>query len=251
MADGDPELELEPEVDLDDDEALADADPVGGDEPAEEIDAKPQEQQATEPAKEQQEQQVRQPTRGENRFQALRNDNQRLAAELSDTRRRLDEISRRMEQPKAQESPEARAQRLALMTPEERISETLRESEQRMQTQFQNMQFQSADQASRTAFSAKATVDPLYAKYAPKVEAMIAEERAKGYPIVDRELVLQILIGRAALERRSSKEGKQEVRQAQRRVAAQRTRPINSGSDTQATRRQGESLERRLENMQI
>lgn len=250
MADGDPELELEPEVDLEDDEVLADTDPVETPEPEEQVDAKaaPDEPGKTEPEPQQD---VRQPTRGENRFQVLRNDNQRLTAELSDTKRRLDELTRRIDQPRVQESAEQRAQRHALMTPEERITESLNEARQNFDSRLNQMQFQSADLASRTAFSAKAAVDPLYAKYAPKVEAFVAERRAEGHPFIDRELAFTILVGQAALERRGSKEARQEARQAQRRVNAQRGRPVNSGSDTQATRRSGSTPEQRLENVNI
>jgi len=244
----DPEDELDVEVDPPaepdlEDEGL-DTNEQGNETPEQpDVAAQPQDQQQPEP------EQTRQPSRGENRFQTLRNDNQRLNGELAETRRRLDELARQVTQPRG-ESPEQRAQRFALMTPQEQMAETLRESEQRHAQQMQGFQAQMLDQADRTQFQAKAAVDPLYAKWGPKVEGKLAELRARGNNI-EREVLLKFMIGEAALERRGSKEGKREVQQAQKRVQNARTKPSNSGSDTQTQRRQADSLERRLENQQI
>lgn len=242
---GDDELDLadlEPEPEVP-------ADP-SDDEPAEPEAQEPQ-QDAAPQDDQQQVQPERQPTRGENRFQTFRNENQRLSNELLDTRRRLDELTRRLEQPRPPtETPEQRAQRHALMSPQEVMAETLRDAEMRQAQREQMFQGQMLDAADRTAFQAKSAVDPLYAKWGPKVEGRLAELRARGTN-VEREILLKYLIGEAALERRGSKEGRREVQQAQRRVQAQRTRPGNSGSDTQAQRRGGQSLEARLENVQI
>ena len=195
----------------------------------------------------------RQPSRRDARIQTLTEQIRERDQRLAETNRRIDDLIRQQGQlarPQG-ETPEQRAARFALMTPQEQISETLRESEARHTAQMQQFQMQSLDVADRTAFQAKAAVDPLYAKWGPKVEGRLAELRAKGNN-VEREVLLKFLIGEAALERRTGKEGRREVAQAQRRVAAQRTRPQNSGSDTQNQRRQqGTSLERRLENIQI
>lgn len=219
-----------------------------GDEPEQPAEQEPEAQgQQDQPTRD--EPPARQQTRGENRFQTLRNDNQRLDRELAETRRRLDEITRTIARPQG-ETPEQRAQRHALMTPQEIMSETLRESEGRMAQQIQHLQFQNLDTADRTAFQAKAAVDPLYAKWGPKVEGKLAEMRSKGQS-AEREVILKFLIGEAALERRGTREGRREVAQAAQRVRGQRVRPSNSGSDTAADRRQQGSLERRLENVQI
>lgn len=248
MADPNDELDLEvdppAEPDLED-EGL-DTDEQGDEEQPNPPDLAAQQDQQEQ---ERQPEPARAPSRGENRFQALRNDNQRLDRELAETRRRLDEITRSMNRPQG-ESPEQRAQRHALMTPEERMQETLREAEGRMAQTVQGLQLQNADVADRATFQAKAAVDPLYAKWGPKVEGKLAELRAKGQS-AEREVILKFLIGEAALERRGSKEGRREVAQAAQRVRGQKVRPSNSGSDTQSDRRQQGSLERRLENVQI
>jgi hypothetical protein len=204
----------------------------------------------TEPQGERQE---RRPSRGENRFQRQQNENVRLNGELAAANRRLDDLSRQMAEARkpAVESPEQRQARFALMTPQEQMQETLRESEQRFSSQMSQMQMQMAEQNDRTQYQTQARVDPLYAKWGPRVEGKLAEMRANGQN-APRDVVLRYLIGEAALERRGSKAGKAEVAQAQNRVRAARTRPGNAGSDTQSTRRSSEaSLERRLENVQI
>lgn len=244
MADGDDELDIELEPDPVEPEELAEPE-----EPA-----VPEEglKEPGEPAPE-----VREPpvaaqlSRRDTRIQTLADEARQAKAELAETRRRLDELSRQMTQPRVQaESPEQRAARFALMTSQEQMAETLRESEQRTAALVQQVQMQSADAADRAAFQSRAAVDPLYAKWGPKVEGKLAELRARGNN-VEREVLLKFMIGEAALERRGSTAGKAEVKQAQKRVAGQRTQPTNSGSDTAPQRRQQVSLERRLENMNI
>ena len=253
-ADGDPEpdeeldnLELEPEADLEDEGTEADEqDSSREDQVDDRTDVAAKDKDPETPQS-----QERQPSRSESRIRSLTEESRQAKQELAETRRRLDELSRQMAQPRPQQETVAqRAERFSMMTPQEQIAETLRESEQRHAASMNQMQMQMLDTADRTAFQARAASDPLYAKWGPKVEGKLAEMRAKGQN-VERDVLLKFMIGEAALERRSSKEAKTEVRQAQRRVNAQRTRPTNSGSDTQAQRRTGSSVERRLENVQI
>jgi len=191
------------------------------------------------------------PSRRDNRIQSLTERIRERDTELADVRRRLDELTRTVQQPRPQgESPEQRAQRRALLTPQEQMQEDLRESEARVTQIVQSTQAQNAEFADRTAFQAQCAVNPLYAKYAPKVEGKLAELRTQGSN-VSREAILRWMIGDAAIARMSSKEGKKEVRDAQTRVRRQTVRPPGGGSDTAATRRREESLERRLENLNI
>jgi hypothetical protein len=247
MADDDPDEELEV-VDPDpvEPEDLADPDEPAEPEAGGEAAAAPAgETQTPEPQPE------RQPSRGEQRIRALSEQLKERDLRLAETNRRLDELIRAQGPARPQgESPEQRAARFAVMTPQEQIAETLRESEARHAQQMTALQMQMLDAADRTTFQAKAASDPLYAKWAPRVEGKLAELRAKGNN-VERDILLKFMIGEAALERRASKEGKQETRQAQRRVASQRARPVNSGSDQQAQRRQVDNLERRLENVNL
>ena len=243
MADADDEeLELEPDP----------VEPEELDEPEEPTESAEGPKEPGEPAPEVREPPVvAQPSRRDTRIQTLADEARQAKQELAETRRRLDDLSRQMTQPRPpSESPEQRAARFALMTPQEQMSETLRESEQRTAVLVQQVQMQSSDAADRAAFQSRAVVDPLYAKWGPKVEGKLAELRARGTNL-EREVLLKFMIGEAALERRGSTAGKAEVKQAQKRVASQRTRPASSGSDTAPQRRQQQTLERRLEDVQI
>ena len=246
MADGDqdPDDELDLEIDA--------TEPDLEDEPGDPVDEPEQDEPEDQPvaAQDQPAREPDRPSRRENRIQTLRNELRERDQRLADTNRRIDELLQRQQPQHQGESPEQRAQRFSLMTPQEQIAETLRESEQRHNATLSQMQTQMLDTADRTSFQTKAAVDPLYAKWGPKVEGKLAELRANGNN-VEREVLLKFMIGEAALERRGSKEGRQETRQAARRVQGQRVRPTNSGSDTQTQRRQQTSLERRLENESI
>ena len=239
----DPELDLEAEQPSDQPEDPEASEPES-EQPEETAEASPP-VEAQEPVEEPQ-----RPSRRDTRIASLTDRLKEADAERETFRRRLAEVEQRYQQPKAQESPEQRAQRRALMTPQEVMTEELNEAKNSFTQQLQQVQWQNAETADRTTFQAKCASNPLYAKYAPKVEGKLAELRTRGINS-EREVLLKYLIGEAALERMSSKEGKQEVRQAQQRVKRATVRPSNSGSDEAATRRREESLERRLENLNI
>ena len=257
MADGDPELddELEapdPQADEEIEDDAVDDGEQEADEPSAD-DGSPDLAAQPDGRREQADQQTeRRPSRENERVRSLREQVKERDQRLAETNRRLDEIIRGQVQPQQRgETPEQRAQRHALMSPAEIMDERLREAEQRFEARINATTFMNAEMSDRTAFQAKAAVDPIYAKWGPKVEALLAERAAKGQPPVEREVAIRWLLGDTMLKQRGSKEGKREVRDAQRRVASQRTRPANSGSDTQAQRRSRDSVERRLENVQI
>jgi len=252
MADGDkeldPELELEP-GDAEGDQEVAEVGEGEQPQPDQQADAEaePEVQEQERPV----EQQTRQVPRSESRIRTLVEENRRKDSELAEVRRWIDDLTRQVQQPSPQrETAEQRAARFAVMTPQEQIAESLRESEARWEQRMQGFQAQTAEAQDRTQYQAKAASNPVYAKWAPKVEGKRAELAARGQ-FVDRETILKYMIGEAALERLNSKEGKREVQKAEQRVANARVRTGNSASDTQATRRQNTSLERRLENVQI
>lgn len=231
-----PENETEPETEQEVETEEVDSEPEQG---ADDAEPGTQDRQASD----------RQPSRGERRHQVLSNELQEARKREADLNRRLDALLAGQTKQPSGESPEQRAQRLALLTPEERISETLRESEVNHRREMQGLQFAILDGNDRAAFEAKATVDTLYAKWKPKVEAELAELRAKGQN-VDREKLMDYLIGKNARE--SRKQGDKQRQEARGRVNSQRTRPSNSGSDTAPNRRdRNTSLERRLENQSI
>ena len=216
-----------------------------------ETESEQEEVQASTQETERQEQTEQQPSRRDRRIETL-------TASLAEERRLREDTNRRLDvllagqqnRPPAGESPEARAQRLALLTPEERITAELQDAKQTFSREMQVVRFQSEDNGDRAAYEAKATVDPLYAKWRPKVEAELTDLRRQGMN-VSRERLMYYLIGKNAVEGRQAVKGPQRAA-AQTRVNAQRTRPSNSGSDVQGTRRdRTASLERRLENQSL
>lgn len=248
----DEELEADPELDLEAEQPSDQPEEPEGEEPEQ-----PEPEEAAEPeqqpvaAQEPVAQEPQRPSRRDTRIQSLVESNRQKDTELSDVRRRLDELTRTVTQPRpAQETPEMRAQRRALMTPQEVMQEELSEAKAGFTQQVQGLQVQQQEFADRTAFQAQCASNPLYAKYAPKVEGKLAELRAQGTN-APRDAILRWLIGDAALTRMGSKEGKREVAQAQQRVKRATVKPPSGGSDEAATRRREESLERRLENLNI
>jgi hypothetical protein len=190
----------------------------------------------------------RQSSRGERRHQALSNRLQDMERRNSDLERRLNESLARQTGPR-QETNEERESRLALLTPEERMQVRMTDAEQRHGQQLFSLQMQLKDGQDRTSFEAKAFNDPLYKRWAPKVEAELAALRTQGQT-VDREKLLYYLIGKAAVEARTP--GRKQQRQAQQRLQRANSRPANNRSDTGSSRRtQASSLEKRLEDVPL
>ena len=66
------------------------------------------------------------------------------------------------------------------------------------QQQSQQALFQAQDMADKTAYTTKGISNPIYSKYADRVEAELGKARANGSN-VPREVILQLLIGRDML----------------------------------------------------
>jgi hypothetical protein len=196
--------------------------------------------------------QPQQPSRRDRRIETL-------TTSLAEERRHREELNRRLDallsgqvqRPQPGESPETRAQRLALLTPEERMREDLQVATQGFAREMAATRFQTQDGNDRAAFEAKALVDPLFKKWAPRVETELQTLRQQNQN-VEREKLMYYLIGKNAVENRSGA-ARQQRAAAQQRVRSQTTRPSNSGSDVAANRRsdRNASLERRLENQQL
>jgi hypothetical protein len=246
--DADPEeVELDPPEDADVESQDLEVEEQETEPEQDEVDAAGQQGQDQQEPGEQ-----RQLSRGEQRQQRLANELREARQREADLNRRLDLALTARPQPTQQgESPEARAQRLALLTPEERIREELQETRREFAAIAQRQQFATTEAGDRAAFQAKATVDPLFKKWEAKVEAELMALRSQGSN-VEREKLMYYLIGKAAVEGRGATKNGQRA-QGQQRVRQQTTRPGNSGSDVQAQRRpeRSNSLERRLENQSL
>ena len=253
--DDDPELDKDLDLDPPEDpveDAEVESQDVDGDQDEADVDAEAEQVDTTKAVQTTEAETERQPSRAERRIsgqqEALRVRDQQIA----DLNKRLDGLLAQTQQrQEPQENPAQREQRLALLDPVERMRVEMHEAQQVSTRQMQAMAFNLQDSSDKATFDAKSLVDPLYAKWGPKVESFLNELRSKGQN-VGREQALKYLIGEAALAgRKASSKQRQE---AAGRVARNRTRPGNSGSDTQVNRRGGSdatALERRLENVEI
>lgn len=176
----------------------------------------------------------------------------------ADFERRLNEIERQRSQPTPAELEAARRaeeERLALMTPEQRIDYRFAQQEQRHQQEIHRVRLETRISADKAAFESVKASNPTARKYAAEVEAAVAAEAAKGM-LVDRMVAFQFILGKHALERINATSGKQKANGA-RRVNAQQTRPGRAGGDQQGDRRgqRGDdseaALERRLGNVKF
>jgi hypothetical protein len=197
--------------------------------------------------------------RGEDRIRAL-NERLRVAErERQDANRRLDEmLARRADQQapmtRQVESEAQRQHRRSSLTPEERIAEDLRESEQRMTQQMQGMQATNWDNSDRALYQGRASSDPLYRRWSDRVETEVKRLQTQGQYGVAREAILKFLLGSKVLEQRDNGSGKKRRDTAARRVAANTTRPSQGRSDANSGRRErsgGKSLEERLADTQL
>ncbi|HEX8838212.1 MAG TPA: hypothetical protein VF748_14820 [Candidatus Acidoferrum sp.] len=199
--------------------------------------------------------QQRQVPRSENRIRTLVEESRRKDQELAEVRNRLDVLAAQLSGGGNQrETPEQRATRLALLSPEDRIREEFREAQTENTRNMQLMQFQLMDSSDRASFEAKATVDPLYKKWQSEVERELSAMRRKNQN-VPREDLMYYLVGKAAMQARGGKEVAKQRSAAESRVRRATTRAPNSrsdvGSPAQSRTRQQQSLEKRLENVAI
>lgn len=196
---------------------------------------------------------ARRPSRAQTRIQTLtttareaKENVERLERELADFRAE----QRQRQQQSAQESPEARASRRALMDPLEVMREDLGESEKRTRDLLHQQALHTQETNDKLTYNAILREAPHLKKYDADVEKVRKEQAERGI-FVPREVLLDLAIGRAARAAAAKGAGKAR-QQAAGRVAAQRVAPARAGGDTATTRgRQGDSPEKRLENVPI
>jgi hypothetical protein len=166
--------------------------------------------------------------------------------------RRFDEFAQRQANPpQPRESEDQRNARRALLSETERAAEDIRESEARMTARLNHTTLTVQDASDKSIYTAKATSDPLYKKWEPKVEAELQRLRSLGAN-VSRQAILEWLVGKAALESRGSKTNRTNEALGRRRLERQKVPARDSRNDaTQSRRGGGRSLEDRLANQPI
>lgn len=235
-AGGDP-----PEDDLDLDQ---DDDPVaeGDDEPEDQVDAAEDDDEdddggADDPP-------PRQPSRGERRFQTLTNEVKTERERALRLERELQQLREQQNRGNSRQSEEEEAQRLALMTVEERVEYKLNKALESHRRESEIVQFRSVDAQDKATFDGRYRAHPKYGKYCDEVEAELAKSRAAGVN-VQRETVLAALIGRRVLAKTTSAPPARRA-EAQRRLKRNETRPADARGGEARGRRGVQSLEERL-----
>jgi hypothetical protein len=163
--------------------------------------------------------------RGEKRIQALARELKERKERDEPRDRELAELKARVNAP-SRPDPELEAQRLALMTPEERMQHQLDQGLQTNRQMLQRMEQMQRDQLDKVAYTAAATKDPRRAKLQDTVEKVYQEQLAAGR-WVPRETVYFHELGKlvasqvAKKKPAAKKEGEDRVRR--------QTAPLGSG----------------------
>jgi len=185
---------------------------------------------------------ARQPSRGERQYAELRRQRREDAAAIATLTRQLDEMRRNPPQPQQPtETAAQRAERLALMSPEERIAETVNSALAVHEHKTAQLTNHLLDQSDRSSFQARCAANPVFQKIANEVEQRLAGFRQRGEASVPREVIATYIIGeRAIAQMGKAKPGAQQRRQQQT------SRPTNGRGDiapNRSQRRSGNTVE--------
>ena len=192
-------------------------------------------------------------SRAEKRFQTLARTANEAKARAEKLEREVAEYraeQRQRQQQATQETPEARAARRALMDPLDVMREDLAESEKRTRDLLHQQSLIAQESNDKASYNAILREAPHLKKYDGEVEKIRREQQERGI-FVPREVLLDLAIGRAA--RAAAVKGAPKAKaKAAERLAGQKTNPTRASGDTATARgRQGDSPEKRLENVPI
>ena len=174
---------------------------------------------------------------------------QRLANENRDYKDRLDRLERERELERQQWQRQQQSyaeqqerERIALMTPEERNEYRFTQYQRNTDTRMQQAEIRMAMQMDKANYDAQAMNDPIYRRMAPEVERVFQEQLRRGQP-VERQIILENLLGKQALNGRAAKTGSAR-QQARRRVENERVAPAAGKSSATQTRKLSTAEER-------
>jgi hypothetical protein len=189
-------------------------------------------------------------SRGGNRFQRLSNDNAALREELAAARRER-EADRQARQAQEQNWTQQQWQeRWNAMPPEEKIEAAWQQGQQQINNLQQQFGTQLQLMKDQTAYEAKATVNPVYARHKDEVEEQYQSYSQRGMHI-PRETILKQMLGEKALAS-ASRSTSTARRQGQKKIEAQTTRPTSNKGDAASSRgKQGDTAEKRLAGVEI
>lgn len=190
------------------------------------------------------------PSRGQSRIQRLANERAEHKARADRLEQELAEARRSQWQRDNQQTEAQERERLALMTPEERADYRISQIERKFSSErhADRMAHQSA--MDKVSYDAKASTNPVYAKFADEVEARFQQQMQQGRP-VEREIILRLLLGERALSGAAAGNGAAR-RQGRSRVESQRVAAGSGKGDAASARgKAGETPESRLKDVFI
>lgn len=188
----------------------------------------------------------RKPSRSEARIQRLAAERAADRAEKEQLRRELAELRGTVNARTQNETVEQEGARLALMTPEERSEYRLTKATEQNRRDMANLRMSLEDTSDRSAFEAKATIDPVYRRHAAEVEQRLTALRQQGQNI-GREHLLRYIVGEKALER-ARKDGNRHERRGKEAIERERVKPGNGRGDVANKRgKEADTPRKRLE----
>jgi hypothetical protein len=160
--------------------------------------------------------------------------------------RELQELRAERQKEKATADAATEADRLALMTTEERVEYTLNKKLEELTRHSNMMAFKTADDADKASFEQRAKTDPRIAKRLERVETELMNARKAGMNF-KREVILAQVLGQDMLRRMNEPQKKP----AAKPNALRGKPPANGRGDQASARRQTTSLEKRLANVAL
>lgn len=142
----------------------------------------------------------------------------------------------------------ARAQYLANLPADQRVQAELQMTLHQHRKLMQQQQFSIADTADKSAFDAKAITNPLYAKFADRVELKLQQLRSEQNITAPREEVLKHLIGEIMLKKKGTPVSKKDAK------ASKQKQTVTTGknkSNMSGSVRKGSTPKSRLEGVKF
>jgi hypothetical protein len=189
-------------------------------------------------------------SRGSARVQRAIEERNALREELAAIRREREADRQNQAAQQQQWTEQQWAERWAVMTPEEKIEYVAQQGEQRIRGLQSEMGMQARLMKDQMGYEARASVNPVYAKYQEEVERIHHDYAQRGQ-FIAREGILKQLLGERALASATGATRKAQ-KQGQKKIEAQTTRPTSSKGDAASTRgKSGDSAEKRLAGVEI
>jgi hypothetical protein len=186
----------------------------------------------------------REPSRAQRRVETALREAREAKEEIARLRA---EAQQRPTQPA--ETAAQRAERLAMMDPDQRVDYLLNEQRQQFGNELAQIRFQTADSADRTAFDGLCARNPVASKLRDNVESYLADMRRNGTN-APRETVLKYVIGDRALANAGRATGKAR-RTAEDNRSRQAARPSSPRNDTRGeSSRSGSEREARAKRLE-